>query len=115
MDIKRRSERKDLKVFLKVLDEGTGELFGYMVDVTNEGIMLTSEQPIEIETDFQLKMILPAEIEGKNELSFSAKSKWSEKDSESDFYNTGFQYIELSPDDMRIVEQLIKNYCFKEE
>jgi hypothetical protein len=82
------------------------------VDITKEGIMLTREQRVEIDDVFQLKMLLPAEINGRKELSFSAKSRWSEKDGESEFYNIGMLFINLSSSDLQTIENLIQEYCF---
>ena len=115
METKRKSPRKALKVYLKVTDEKTDELFGYMVDVTKEGIQLTSEDVLETEVSFQLKLELPVEIEGKKFISFSSTSKWSEKDRESDYYNSGFQLDEISAEDQKLVEQLIQKFCFNDQ
>ncbi|MFC1534036.1 PilZ domain-containing protein [Thermodesulfobacteriota bacterium] len=112
MDNKRSSERKGLKVFLKVFDEMTDQLFGYLVDISNEGIMVTREQGVEIDSDFQLRVVLPAEIEGKKESRFSTQSRWSEKDSETEFFNAGFQFVDLSPSDKMIIKRLMQNFCF---
>jgi len=112
MDIKRGYERKNLKIYLQAFDMKTNQIFGYIVDITKEGIMLTREQGVEIDDDFQLRVVLPAEIDGKKEFSFSAKSRWSAKDSESEFYNIGMQFINLSPSDLQIIENLIQDFCF---
>ena len=93
MEKKRQSDRKALKVYLQVNDGKTGELVGHAVDITEKGIMLTSEGPIKTETGFELKLELPAEIEGAKEISFSAQSQWSVKDSE-------------------IIAEIIQKYCF---
>lgn len=112
MDFKRGHERKDLKVFLKVLDMNTNETFGYLVNITREGVMLTKDQGVETDQKFQLKVILPSEIDGKKEFSFSAKSSWSKKDSESEFYNIGMQFIDLAPGDLIIIDKLVNDFCF---
>ena len=113
MDRKRESERRDLKVFLKVYDDKTNQQLGYVVNVTDKGIMITHAQPIDVIADFQLKLALSAEIKGKKELHFTAQSRWTGKDSESDFYNTGFQFIDPSPPDPKIIESLIQDFCFE--
>jgi c-di-GMP-binding flagellar brake protein YcgR len=112
MEKKRKPDRKPLKLYMNVFDTKTDQLFGHMVDITKKGLMLTSEQPIETDAQFDLRLELPTEIKGSKELSFSAQSIWSEKDSETDFYNTGFQFSEVSSKDAKIIKQLIKKYCF---
>ena len=108
----RKSERRSLKVYLQVIDRETDQPFGYVVDITEDGVMLTSPQAIEIGLTFQLRLKLSAEIEGSNTFDFSAISRWAGKDSETDFFNTGFQFTDLSEKDADIVEQLIQKFCF---
>jgi len=103
MEKKRQSDRKALKVYLKVMDTKTNDLLGHAVDITEKGVMLTCEGPIEAGVGFDLQLELPAEIEGIREIHFSARSMWSTKDSETDFYNTGFEFSGLSERDSRII------------
>jgi c-di-GMP-binding flagellar brake protein YcgR len=112
VDIKRENKRKNLKVYLKTLDDRTNQVFGFIVDITKEGIMVTREQGVDVDEVLQLRMVLPTEIDGKREFSFSAKSRWSKKDSDSEFYNIGLQFIKPSPGDIRIIDNLIQNFCF---
>lgn len=113
MDKDRKTDRKPLKVYLNVFNEKTGDQIGYLVDITQEGFLLTNENPINAGETFQLKVELPAEIEGTKEFSFSATSMWSDKDSESDFYNSGFQFDKNFKIDVKIIQHLIEKYCFK--
>jgi len=112
MEKDRKIKRRNLKVSLQVFDGKTDQLVGYLVDITDGGIMLTSEQLLETEVTFQLKLTLSEEIEGSKEFGFSAITKWCQKDTEFDFYNVGFQFSELTPTDEKIVKQLIDKFCF---
>ena len=113
MEKDQRPPRMSLKVYLKVLDEKTDQLFGYMVDITSEGFLLTKETPTEPGDMFQLKLELPVEIEGRKHFQFSAISMWNEKDSESDFYNTGFKFDRPSDEDEKMIKEVIEKFCFK--
>ena len=112
MDTKKRAERKSLKVYLQVFNRETDQLFGYVVDITKEGIMLTREQSVETGAIFQLKLKLSTEIEGIREFDFSATSKWCEKDPDTDFFNIGLQFADLSNKDDHIIAQLMNKFCF---
>lgn len=112
MDDKRTRKRKFLKLYLELSDLETGTTFGHLVDVTRGGGMATSERPIETGAAFQLRLKLPAEIKGARTLDFSVTTAWTEKDSESDFYNTGFSFDELTATQMEIVTELMEKYCF---
>ena len=112
MERKRQSDRKALKLYMKANNVKTGDLLGHAVDITDRGIMLTSEAPIETGAGFDLELELPAEIEGSKSFHFSARSLWSAKDSETDFYNTGFEFSDLSDRGRQVVAQLMNKYCF---
>lgn len=112
MEKKRQSDRKALKVYLPVKEVTTDDLVGHAVDITEKGLMLTSEGPMKTDTGFDLALELPAEIEGTREIRFSAQSQWSVKDSETDYYNTGFEFSDLSEKNSGIIAQVIKKFCF---
>ena len=85
-----------------------------MVDISSGGMMLISEDPIKTGPVYELRMVLPVDIEGNREITFSAKSKWCSEDENPDFYNTGFQLINPSLEHIKITEHLIQEFCFKE-
>lgn len=114
MEVKRKQKRRDLLTYLRVFGENAEQPIGHLVDITTEGMMLISEEPIETGKVFQLRVVLPAEIEGSKEVTFSAKSMWCREDENPAFRNTGFQLIDPSPEHIKIIEHLIQHYCFKE-
>ena len=57
MNEKRKLNRRHLIYYLRVFDRDTSILIGHLVDITAEGIMLISEDPIETDNIFQLKML----------------------------------------------------------
>jgi hypothetical protein len=87
---------------------------GHLVDITKEGLMLISEQPLIDEKQYFFRMVLPAEILNKAELTFSATVIWCKKDVNPDFYATGFRLVSISEEDMVIVESLIHRYGFND-
>lgn len=114
MKERRRLKRRHLSYSLRVFDRNTDELFGHLVDITSEGVMFISENPIEEEVTFHLKMTLPPEFSGGNQLEFSARCMWCRKDVNPDFYATGFQLIDVSKDHFAIVERLIEEFGFRD-
>ncbi|MBW1707554.1 MAG: PilZ domain-containing protein [Deltaproteobacteria bacterium] len=114
MEVKRKQKRRDLITYLRVFGENAEQPIGHLVTITTDGMMLISEEPIETGKVFQLRVVLPAEIEGSKEVSLPAKSMWCREDENPAFYNTGFQLINPSPNHIKIIEHLIQKYCFKE-
>ena len=109
---KRRKKRRHLIYYLQVFDQKTKQLIGHLVDITHEGIMIVSEQPIEVNKTFQIQMVLPAEIQEKEVIYFEAISVWCKKDINPDFWASGFRVVLADDEDMRLIEKLINRYGF---
>ncbi len=108
----KRQKRKNCKIYMKVFNDKTDDLVGFLVNLTTEGLMLSSDEPIETDTVFNLRVILPEEIKGNKEVTISAKSIWCDQD-EPPLHNTGFQLQDAEKKDIRIIERIMKKFCFK--
>jgi len=111
---KRKFQRRHLIYYLRVFDRDTVNLLGHLVDITSEGVMVISENPIEVGKIFHMRMILPKEIIGKEQISFDAVSKWSAKDVNPSFYDTGFEFQDVSRENIKIISQLIEDFGFND-
>ncbi len=107
MDNRRKLQRRHLIYYLRVFDINSHELLGHIMDITVEGALLISEQPIKTDTIFRLKMILPDEITRRKDIQYTARSVWCKKDPNPDFYNTGFQFQTINPADQSRISRLI--------
>lgn len=110
---KRRMKRRHLIYYLSVFDRLTNHFVGQLVDITTEGIMLTSETKFELDTLHKLKMVLPEKIMGKNEILFDAQSLWSKQSINPNFYDTGFRLSKISKQDIAIIKHLIYDFSFQ--
>jgi hypothetical protein len=111
---KRNLKRRHLIYYLRIMDKETNELVGHLVDITSEGIMLISEDQMEINKTFHFRMMLPKEIIGKEMLEFTATSLWSKKDINPDFYDTGFRIEDINEPDTLRIDQLIHHFGFQD-
>ncbi len=84
------------------------------MDITTEGMMLLSEQPIETGRTLQFRMLLPAEIHSSAQIAFDAFGLWCKKDINPDFYATGFEFREITLKDVEVIEKLIDDFGFRE-
>jgi hypothetical protein len=107
---KRKLKRRQLIYYLQVLDRGTGQLVGRLADITTEGLMLISPEPIEEKKVFEVKMVLPTEIQGDKAVTFDAESIWCQQDVNPDLYVTGFRFLKVAQKDIRIIEDLTFDY-----
>ncbi len=104
----RTKKRRHLLYYLTVIDGETEEPVGFLVDITTNGLMIMSDAPIETEKFFHLKILLQTELTEKEYLNFDAVSKRSVKGVNSDFYDTGFELIDLTREDFKEIEEIIE-------
>ncbi len=108
----RIQKRIHLIYYLRVFDVKTNKVIGHLVDITTEGIMIISEDPIEIKKNYTLKMDLPNDIKGNQGIEFEATSMWAKKDVNPDFIDTGFKLLNITDEDKKIINQLIDEFLF---
>ncbi len=110
---KRQLKRVHLIYYLRIFDNETGAAIGHLVDITTQGIMMISEETVPTGRDFSFKMQLPATITGREDILFKARSLWCKKDFNPDFYVSGFQIKEITPQEVKTITALINAYGFK--
>lgn len=114
MEERRKLKRRHIIYYLLVFDQDTQSMLGHLVDITPHGMMVISEQPQEVGRLYNLRLLLPYQIAGKRELIFQAHSKWCQKDLNPDFYDTGFQLLNVSDEDIRTIDWLIEQAGFRD-
>ena len=110
MSEQRRLKRRQLVYYLKVHDQLTGELVGRLVDITTEGMMLINSFPMETNRIYQVVLEMPPEMEDARPVNIDAISLWSKKDINPDFYVAGFRFVTVSPEDVLLIGDLIRQY-----
>lgn len=94
---KRRLKRVHLIYYLRIFDSNTGVIVGHLVDITTQGIMLISEEPVPMGKDYSFRMHLPATIIGREKIEFSAHCLWCKKDINPDFLYPGIRLRQSAP------------------
>ncbi|GBC60595.1 PilZ domain-containing protein [Desulfonema ishimotonii] len=111
---KRTARRRNIIYYLKVFDSNTNLLLGQLVDITVNGMKLISEEPAEPGIRLMLKMILPEEMHRKECILFEAESLWCKRDINPSYYSIGFEFLDISEDDINIVKSLIYDFSFQD-
>lgn len=111
---RRKFKRRYLMYYARVFDKRTGRVIGYVVDLTQEGLMLISEEPVEPNTRFRLRMDLPEDLSEKKFLDFEAESRWCKKDMDPNFYAIGFHMEETAPEVLETIHTMIAAYGFRD-
>ena len=114
MSDRRTLHRRHLIYYLKVLDRNTDELLGHLVDITEEGLMIVSETCYEQGPLMKMKMLLPREIEGKEEIEFDAQVMWCRRDVNPSLFGVGFKFEYVDVLSRQIIFELIHEFGFSD-
>lgn len=114
MNERRKETRKPLMAYTQVFDLYGGRLLGVLGDLTTLGVMVIGDKPIDAGELITLALELPElpEIEAARIL-FPSRVAWCEQDISPTYFNIGFEFLEVKPEQASIVEIIIKNYEFQ--
>jgi hypothetical protein len=115
MDIEnRKAKRRHIIYYLPVSDTANGEELGRLVDITTIGMMLISEKPLAVGSDYSFKITLPQEIKSPRTIEVRGQSKWCHKDVNPDYYAVGIQFDATDPEQARLINGLINILGFED-
>ncbi len=107
-------KRRHLIYYLRVWNNKEDKVLGHVVDITTEGLMLISEQEIPLQRTYDLEIRWLDPERGDKATNFRAESRWSSKDVNPDFYDTGFRVLDEDIDALRPIRNLINLYGFQD-
>lgn len=112
MAVERRlHKRKKFGYYMRVLDNATSELVGYLTDISSQGFKLDCPRPIPQNVDITLRIELTPDVSDRSFIIFTAQAKWSKPDSLDPFTTVhGFQVVNISPHDEEIFHRMFERY-----
>lgn len=120
MKERRNFRRWEVLPFLPLLEAETDEIFGYVADFSNEGILLYSTDPIELDKKFSLYLRLEDLQHGgldenlsKKRIFFQAESRWVDLEVKPFFNRTGLMFVNISAELREIIAHLTHNIADK--
>ncbi len=116
VDERRKLLRKYLMVYSRVFDRDDGTIIGYLSDLSHEGAMIISDDPLPQDKKIHLRFDLPDPNEfGTDHLNLDARVAWCAPDVDPSFWNFGLQFFSTDPAALKIIERMIEMYEFKRE
>lgn len=106
----RNLSRHHLIYYLRVYDGISSRVVGHIVDISPQGIMLISDEPITVQEEYRLRMRFPGAGSGQEELILDAVCRWCREDENPEFYLAGFQIQELPADATNFIRNLITEF-----
>ncbi|HEX2697704.1 MAG TPA: PilZ domain-containing protein [Anaerolineales bacterium] len=113
-DDRRKTKRKYLLYYGRVFDERAQKLLGYLVDITEKGLMVLSEEQFPIGQTQKIKVEVTSDIGEGPFLIAEVKSVWCEPDVDPSRFDTGFEIVSIKPEDKKIIDAIIKTYGFRD-
>lgn len=116
MQERRKEQRKNLMAYTQVFNLNGGLLIGYLGDLNLHGAMVIGDKPMSNDTELTLAIELP-ELPDINaaRITVPARVAWCQTDISPEFFNIGFEFIEITEKQKTIVEAIMANYEFRRE
>jgi hypothetical protein len=111
---RRKHPRKDLLLFASVFDTENDRIIGTLLNITLDGAMVLTENKIDSNKVMELHIKLPENFVNKDELVFTASSRWCAPDINPEFFDVGYQFAHVTEEDAKIIQAIIEKYGFKE-
>lgn len=115
MDNKRKTARKKLIAFTPVYDLLHKTLLGYIGDLTPQGVMVIGQKQLDINKHFTLGIEFPSEESKSHTLKIvtSARVAWCKPDETPAEFNIGFEFLDVSPENLKIIAAVLDRYQFR--
>lgn len=100
--------------YTQVFDLYGGFLLGYLGDLTLQGAMVIGEKEIAVDTELTLAIELP-ELKDitATRITIPVRVVWVQQDISPEFFNIGFEFLEVTPEKCSIFQSIIDTYEFR--
>jgi hypothetical protein len=107
-DDQRHNRRVRIPEQPKIYDAHSGEVIGELVNLSSDGLMAASNECISCGSVSQIRIPL---IKGEQQVDIrvGTESLWCEDANDSGIYWTGFQIIDISPEDQLVLDAVVGN------
>lgn len=110
MEEQRKNVRRAPNDYYLVFDRENDRFIGRVLNMSLDGLMLVSMEPVNASEEFKCRMALPEKIDDNNQIIFDAVCKWSRKNDQSNMYESGFKMKNVSTKDREIIRELLQKW-----
>ncbi|OUD12332.1 hypothetical protein [Thioflexithrix psekupsensis] len=99
--------RKNLPFYLEIYNQHSGELLGYLGDISAEQIVILSDHALPLDQVIDLNIRLP-DLEEFTEagLEVRVETQWDSPDADPKWHCTGCLLVDIAPEDEPIIDQI---------
>jgi PilZ domain-containing protein len=115
MSDRRQESRKRFTAFTPVYDLRPRTLLGYLGDLNMRGALVIGKNLTTINKDTILEMIFPGELADITvvPITIPARIAWCRTDEQTQSYNIGVEFTEVTPLHLDIFQQILERYHFR--
>jgi c-di-GMP-binding flagellar brake protein YcgR len=112
---RRRETRRRLTAFTPVYDLHPRTLLGYLGDLTLRGAMVVGTNLTTIGKETELEISFPSDLPDVRtfKVTIPARVAWCRQDESPQYYNIGLEFLEVSPENTELFEQILARYHFR--
>ena len=112
---RRRETRRKMMAFTPVYDLHPRMLLGYLGDMTMRGALVIGTSLTTIGRETELEIDLPSDIPDIPTIpvKLPARIAWCRQDESPQYYNIGVEFLEISPENALLFEQILDRYHFR--
>ena len=116
MQERRKAQRKNLMAYTQVFDLYGGYLLGYLGDLHLNGAMVIGNKLMAENSELTLAIELP-ELPNisTSRITIPARVVWYQQDISPEFFNVGFEFREVTPEQKLMIEAIMENYEFRRD
>jgi hypothetical protein len=107
----RTDERRKYGDYMRVTDNFTHELLGYLTEISLGGFRLDSPKALKVKKDYTIRLEFASADADKPYVVFVARVKWVRPDPViPGEYIQGFKIVSISPAEKEIYQSVVKQY-----
>ncbi|MCP5158488.1 MAG: PilZ domain-containing protein [Gammaproteobacteria bacterium] len=104
---RRQYDRYSTDFYLCVHTRPDDRLLGDVIDISLGGLKLLSNEALRVGEIMSLQMDIALESGRQGNFEFQARAVWSGQDENPECYTTGFEFLNLSPQTRKILQDII--------
>ena len=110
---KREQRRYQAVSQFKVFDRSSKQPIGNLVNLSADGAMFVTPEPIAVSTVLECRVELPDNILGSDHATFDAVCVWCRKNDKKGWYESGYQLTRVSNKSVAIIGSLMHRFMIE--
>lgn len=110
MNERRHANRHQLLFNARVYDADNGHVIGHLSNVSEDGLMVVTEQPLPVGYSHRVRIPLPVEFDGLGELTTETTVAWTERATHPAYHRNGLRALSLDAEQRRVLTRLVEDY-----